>query len=108
MFALIAAVGTPAFQLPAANQSGDTAPVQLVWACVETVDAVNSTIAASNPDDTDLKPARVGDIAQCQGRIENSRYGSRLIPAPNQSAMPIIKMGRYGSGIAEMRERVKF
>jgi hypothetical protein len=42
MFALVAAVGTPAFQLPAANQSEEIAPVQLVWACVDTVDAASS------------------------------------------------------------------
>ena len=41
--ALVAAVkGTPALQLPALNQSEDTAPVQLVCARADTVDAASS------------------------------------------------------------------
>ena len=38
MLALVPAVGTPAFQLPAVNQSEETAPVQFVWARVDDVD----------------------------------------------------------------------
>ena len=41
-FALVATVGTPAFQLPAVNQSEETAPVQSVWAFVEIVDAMKA------------------------------------------------------------------
>jgi hypothetical protein len=52
MFALVTAVGTPALQLPAANQSDETAPIQWVWACVATVDAATIAIVASNVDRT--------------------------------------------------------
>lgn len=48
IFALVASVGTPASQLPGANQSEELIPVQFVWACVETVDTVKSAIIASN------------------------------------------------------------
>ena len=58
MFALVAAVGTPASQLRGLNQPLENAPVQLVWACAETVDAAKSAIVASNLDETNLQPAR--------------------------------------------------
>ena len=88
MFALIAAVGTPAFQLPAANQSEDTAPVQLVWACVETVDTATSAIAASNLEETNLQLACANEVAPRRGRMGDSRRGPHAISNPNQSAMP--------------------
>jgi hypothetical protein len=90
MFALVAAVGTPAFQLRGLNQPLENAPVQLVWARVETVDVATSAIAASNVDETNLQP-RAGDVAPRRGPMENGRCGSHPISAPNQSAMPIIK-----------------
>jgi hypothetical protein len=82
MFALVAAVGTPAFQLPAGNQSDETAPVQLVWAYVETVDAVKSAIAASNMDETILQPVRARDVVPRRSPMEDSRRGSHPITAP--------------------------
>ena len=91
MFALVATVGTPAFQLPAVNQSEETAPVQSVWACVETVDATKSAIAASNLDETNLQ------LGPCPWRLAPAcsygRQSTRVAPhiGSNQSAMPIIK-----------------
>ena len=38
--------GTPAVQLPAVNQLESIAPVQLVWARVDTVDAESNAITA--------------------------------------------------------------
>jgi hypothetical protein len=46
MFAFVPGVGTPAVQLPGLNQSEDIAPVQLVWARVDTVDAESNAITA--------------------------------------------------------------
>ena len=63
MFAPVAAFGTPAIQLPGLNQPLENAPVQLVWACVETVDAAKSAIVASNLDETNLQPAPAPDVA---------------------------------------------
>jgi hypothetical protein len=79
MLALVAAAGTPAFQLPAVNQSEETVPVQLVWACVETVDAATSAIATSNLEETHLQPARARAVASPQSSTNDSRCGSRLI-----------------------------
>src|SRR5258708_19896208 len=90
MFALVSAFGTPAFQLRELNQPLENAPVQLVWACVETVDAAKSAIAASNLDETNLPPARAGDVVPRRVPMDDSRCGSHPISAPNQSAMPII------------------
>src|SRR5262245_23835909 len=45
MVALVPA-GTPAVQLPALNQLESIAPVQLVWARVDTVDAESNAITA--------------------------------------------------------------
>jgi hypothetical protein len=44
MLALVALVGTPAFQLPAVNQSDEIVPVQLV--CAREDDAAASNAAA--------------------------------------------------------------
>ena len=85
MFALVAAVGTPAFQLPAVNQSEETAPVQLVWARVETVDAAKTAIVASNMDKTNLQPARTRDVAPRRGPMDDSGRGLHPISASNQS-----------------------
>ena len=63
MFALVVCLGTPAIQLRKLNQPLENAPVQLVWACVVTVDAAKSAIAASNLDETNLQPPRAGDVA---------------------------------------------
>ena len=91
MFASVVCLGTPASQLPVKNQSEENCPVQLVWACVETVDAAKSAIVASNLDETNLQPARARDVAPRRGPVDDSRRGSHPISAPNQSAMPIIK-----------------
>jgi hypothetical protein len=69
-------------QLRAVNQSDETAPVQLVWACVETVDAATSAIVASNLEQTNLQPARAGDIAPRRNPVDGSRGGSHPISAP--------------------------
>jgi len=108
MFALVAAEGTPAFQLSPINQSEETAPVQLVWACVDTVNAA-SAIAASNLDETNLQPARARGVVPRRGPIDDSRCGSHPISAPNYSAMPIIKKGPPPPpDITETRESAKF
>ena len=63
MFASVATPGTPrGSQLTGLNQPLETAPVQLVWACVETVDAAKSAIVASNPDERNLQAARARDV----------------------------------------------
>jgi hypothetical protein len=55
MFTSIVRLGIPAFQLSPKNQSEKNPPVQpVVWACVETVDAATSAIAASNLAETNL------------------------------------------------------
>jgi hypothetical protein len=90
MFALVAAVGTPAFQLPGLNQPLETDPVQLVWACVETVIAMKIAIIASNLDETNLQP-RAPEAAPRRDPMDDSRCGSRPISAPNRWAMPTIK-----------------
>jgi hypothetical protein len=46
MNAVVPIVGTPPLQLPAVNQSEDIAPVQKVWARVDTVDAESNAITA--------------------------------------------------------------
>ena len=56
MFPSVVCLGKPASQLPLKNQLEENCPVQLVWACVETVDAAKSAIAASNLDETNLQP----------------------------------------------------
>jgi hypothetical protein len=91
MFASVVCLGKPASQLPLKNQLEENCPVQLVWACVETVDAATSAIVASNADETNLQPARVRDIAARRAPVDDHRHGSHRIPAPNQSAMPITK-----------------
>jgi aryl-alcohol dehydrogenase-like predicted oxidoreductase len=45
MFALVTAVGTPALQLPAANQSEETAPIQWVWASAKGATAAQLALA---------------------------------------------------------------
>ena len=59
MFASVVCLGKPPFQLPLKNQLEENAPVQLLWACAETVDIATSAIVASNLDETNLPPARV-------------------------------------------------
>ena len=88
MFALVAAFGTPAFQLPGLNQPLETAPVQLVWAYVATVNVATSAIVASNLDKTNLQPARAGDVTPLRGPLDESRRGSRptLVPKSIGSA----------------------
>ena len=93
MFTLLNVEGTPAVQLRELNQPLENAPVQLVWACVETVDAATSAIATSNVDGTNLQLTCARDVAPRRGLMENSRCGSRPISAPNQSAMPLIENG---------------
>jgi hypothetical protein len=90
MFALVAAIGTPASQLPGLNQPLETVPVQLVWACVETVDAMKSAIIASKLDEANLLQARAPDVVPRHGLMDDRRCGSRPISAPNQWAMTII------------------
>ena len=107
MFALVSAFGTPAFQLRGLNQPLEFAPVQLVWACVETVDAAKSAIAASNPDETILPPARAGEVAPLRGPMDDSRCRSHPISAPNQSAMPIMKTGPPQPRTSPGREGVR-
>ncbi len=82
MFALVAAVGTPASQLPGLNQPLETAPVQLVWAFVGTVDAAKSAIIASSLDETNLQPPHAGDVAPRRNPEDDSRRGSHPISAP--------------------------
>jgi hypothetical protein len=87
MFTLVSAFGTPVLQLPGLNQPLEVAPVQLVtWACVETVDAVKSAIAASNLEEKNLPPARAAVVAPRGGPMDDSRRGSHPIFNPNQSA----------------------
>ena len=93
MFALVAAVGTPATQLSALNQPLETAPVQLVWACVETVDAVKSAIVASNVDKTNLHPARARDVAPRRVPMDDSGRSSHPISASINPAMQKINTG---------------
>jgi hypothetical protein len=83
--------GTPAVQLAAVNQSGETVPVQLVWACVETADTAKSALVARNLDETNLQAAHARDLTRRAGPMDDSRCGSRPTLAPNQSAMPIIE-----------------
>jgi hypothetical protein len=88
MLALVTAVGTPALQLPAVNQSEETVPIQWVWACVAIVDAAKSAIVASNVDKTNLPPARARDVAPRRGPMDDSGRGSHPISASINPAMP--------------------
>ena len=63
MFPSVVSLGEPASQLPLRNQFEENVPVQLVWACVETVDAATSAIVARNLDETNLQPARAREVA---------------------------------------------
>jgi hypothetical protein len=65
----------PPIQLPLKNQLEVNVPVQSLWACVETVDAATSAIAASNVDETNLPAARAGDVAPRHDRMDDSRRG---------------------------------
>jgi hypothetical protein len=78
-------VGIPPTQLPPKNQLEDNSPVQLDWACVETVDAAKSAIVVSNVDKTNSQPAHVPDVAPRRGPMDNHRHGSRPISASDQS-----------------------
>ena len=51
-----------------------------------------SAVLASNLNETNLTPAPANDAALRRGPMDDN--GSHSISAPNQSAMPIIKMGR--------------
>jgi hypothetical protein len=106
MFPSVVCLGKPASQLPLKNQLEEDCPVQLVWACVETVDAMKSAIAASNLAET-LQPPRVRDVAPRRGPIDDSRCGSHPISAPNQSAMPKFKAVPPRPDAAKTRESVK-
>ena len=59
MFASSVCLGKVESQLPLKNQLEVNVPVQLVWACVETVDAAKSATIASNLDETTLARRRV-------------------------------------------------
>ena len=50
IIASLAAVGTPALQLPGVNQLEELVPVQLVCALVDTTDAASNTSAAKKTD----------------------------------------------------------
>jgi len=78
MFPSVVCLGKPASQLPLKNQLEETAPVQLVWACIETVEAVKSAIPASNLGGTNLQPP-APDVARRRGPMDDSRRGSHLM-----------------------------
>ena len=82
--------GTPASQLRKLNQPLENAPVQLVWAWVETVDAAKSANVASKLEKTNLQPARARDVtpARSDGK-QSTRFAPHL--GPHQSAVPTIK-----------------
>ena len=110
MFALVAAVGTPAFQLPAVNQSEETAPVQSVWAYVETVDVVKSAIVASNLEETNVQPARASAAAFRRESIDDRQRGSRPISRlpsmGNRQCQTIKKAGPPEPQMPERREGI--
>ena len=63
MFALVATPGTPkGLQFRGLNQPLEIVPVQLDWACAETVDAASSAMVASNPDERNLQAVRARDV----------------------------------------------
>ena len=72
MFASVATPGTPASQLRGLNQPLENAPVQLVWACVETVEVAKNAIVASNPDERNLQVARARDVVSRRICMERS------------------------------------
>jgi hypothetical protein len=87
MFALVAVFGTPALQFRGLNQPLENAPVQLVWACVDTGDAVKSAIAASNMDETNLQLARAGEVARRRGPMDDGRSRRISTSSPTASAV---------------------
>ena len=95
MFALVVCVGTPASQLRKLNQPLENCPVQLVWACAETVDAAKSAIAASNLDQKNAQPASAPDVAPRRGPIDERRCGSRSILASPSSQVELAKQQKH-------------
>jgi hypothetical protein len=86
MFPSVVCRGKPEIQLPDKNQLGETAPVQLDWACVETVDAAKSAIVVSKVDKANLQPARARE-ARIAGRVWRTDAKLSRIPARHSPAI---------------------
>src|SRR6188472_3585075 len=66
MFAFVATPGTPkGLQFRGLNQPLEIVPVQLDWACAETVDAASSAMVATNPDERNLQAVRAPEHVAC-------------------------------------------
>jgi hypothetical protein len=85
MFPSVVCRGKPASQLPLRNQLEENCPTQLVWACVELADAMNSAIVAGNLELAMHRGAKTIRAAECTCKAAAAHLPRRRRRSPSHS-----------------------